>query len=106
VLKQQRKKPVLFPYIGSKWRMVETIEDLMPNHVHFVELFNGSGAVTLGKPYSEVQSFNDKDQDIMLSGYESPLYTEMLSHWRHFKFKTAPIWGWAKGLRPEPKFSG
>jgi DNA adenine methylase len=44
--------------------MVDMIVDLMPDHVHFVELFGGSGAITLGKPYSEVESFNDKDLDI------------------------------------------
>lgn len=59
-----RKKPVLFPYMGSKWRMVNRIVELMPDHTHFVDLFGGSGAMTLGKPYSQIESFNDKDLDI------------------------------------------
>lgn len=61
---QRERNAVLFPYVGSKWRLSDRIIGLLPDHTHFVDLFGGSGAVTLRKPPSKIESFNDNDSDI------------------------------------------
>lgn len=51
----------LFPYPGSKWRLMQYIITLLPPHEHFVSAFGGSGADILMKPRSRLESFNDRD---------------------------------------------
>lgn len=55
---------VLFQYPGGKSGQYERIRSIMPRHKCFVEAFGGSGAVTLNKPDSEVNVYNDLDSDI------------------------------------------
>jgi DNA adenine methylase len=54
----------LFQYPGGKSGQYDRIKAIMPDHICFVEAFGGSGAVTLNKPDSEVNVYNDLDSDI------------------------------------------
>lgn len=48
-----------FAYYGSKRRLAQHILQHIPPHRAFVELFGGSGAVTLAKAPSPIEVFND-----------------------------------------------
>ena len=56
------ERKALFPYPGSKWRMMPTILSLLPDHDHYVVPFGGSGTEILAKTPSKLESFNDKDE--------------------------------------------
>lgn len=62
ICQNARQLRSLFPYPGSKWRMMRTIIPLLPDHDHFVVPFGGSGAEILSKPRSRLESFNDVDE--------------------------------------------
>lgn len=54
----------LFPWVGSKWRLMPHLVPLMPDHKRYVSLFGGSAADILRKPRSKEEVFNDLDQDV------------------------------------------
>lgn len=52
-------------YPGSKWRMADTIINLMPEHSTYLEPFFGSGAVFFNKTKSTIETINDLDSRII-----------------------------------------
>jgi len=56
--------PGSFPLIGSKGSIAKKIIEMIPPHQCYVEPFGGSGAVLLTKPRSEVEVYNDINDDI------------------------------------------
>lgn len=54
----------LFPWVGSKWRMMPRLIPLMPHHKRYVSLFGGSAADILRKPRSKEEVYNDLDKDV------------------------------------------
>lgn len=54
-------KPISSPitWFGSKSRLVKNIVQYFPEHITYVDVFGGSGAVLLGKPPSKVEVYND-----------------------------------------------
>jgi len=60
-------KPVLkpFPYFGGKSALAPTLVSLLPQHMVYVEVFGGSGAVLFAKPPSKVEVFNDLDSGVV-----------------------------------------
>jgi len=53
-----------FNYFGGKSTWVDELEYYFPNHVHFVDVFCGSMAVTLNKIPSKLDTANDLDSSI------------------------------------------
>lgn len=60
-----KKKLIAFNYFGGKFTYVDEITQYFPTHNHFVDVFGGSMAVTLNKPYSQVDTYNDLNGDIV-----------------------------------------
>ena len=54
----------LFPWVGSKWRLMPHLVPMMPDHKRYVSLFGGSAADILRKPRSKEEVFNDLDSDV------------------------------------------
>lgn len=52
-------------YPGSKWRMANSIIDIMPKHETYVEPFFGSGAVFFNKPPAKIETINDMDSRVI-----------------------------------------
>lgn len=48
-----------FAYIGAKTKLLEWIYSFFPSHSTFVDVFGGTGVVTLNKVPSTVEIFND-----------------------------------------------
>lgn len=57
-------KPVL-RYPGSKWNIADWIVRHMPDHIHYLEPYFGSGAVLLCKPRSKIETVNDIDENVV-----------------------------------------
>jgi DNA adenine methylase len=55
----------LFQWPGGKGGQFERIKSLMPEHECFVESFGGSGVVTLNKRPSDVDVYNDLDNELV-----------------------------------------
>lgn len=51
-------------YFGGKSAMVADLVAMMPHHQMFVDVFGGGGSVTLGKPSSPVEIYNDINFDL------------------------------------------
>lgn len=51
-------------YPGSKWRLADSIVDMIPPHTTYLEPFFGSGAVLFSKDQSGVETINDLDQRV------------------------------------------
>jgi DNA adenine methylase len=52
-------------YIGGKAYMLDYIIPIIPKHELFVEVFGGAGHVSLSKPRSPFNIFNDKNSDLI-----------------------------------------
>jgi DNA adenine methylase len=50
---------------GNKYSMLDIILPLIPNHLIYVELFLGSGAVFFNKPKAKINILNDLDKNII-----------------------------------------
>lgn len=55
----------LMQYPGGKSGQFKRIQDMMPEHECFVEGFGGSGVITLNKEPSEVDVYNDLDEELV-----------------------------------------
>jgi len=59
------KKLIAFNYFGGKFSLADKLEKFFPQHVHFIDLFMGSMAVTLNKSTSPIETANDINGDIV-----------------------------------------
>ncbi len=59
------KKLIAFNYFGGKFSLADKLQPFFPKHVHFVDVFCGSMVVTLNKKYSEIDTANDINGDIV-----------------------------------------
>jgi DNA adenine methylase len=57
-------KPII-PWIGGKRRLAEQILPLFPDHVCYVEVFAGAGAIYFAKPPSECEVLNDINGELV-----------------------------------------
>lgn len=64
---QTNYKPLNSPikWVGGKSRLRKYIVPLIPSHTCFVDLFGGGGWVLFGKAPSEVEVFNDFDEELI-----------------------------------------
>ncbi|HTF80097.1 MAG TPA: DNA adenine methylase, partial [Cytophagales bacterium] len=58
-------KLIAFNYFGGKFSWVEQLIKHFPEHEHFVDMFCGSLAVTLNKPYSNIDTANDINSEVI-----------------------------------------
>src|SRR5258708_11308027 len=54
-----------FKWVGGKSRLRKHIIPLLPSHTCYVEPFAGAAWVLFGKPRSDVEVLNDKDEDLI-----------------------------------------
>jgi DNA adenine methylase len=54
-----------FPYYGGKTRYARQIAARIPAHRRYVEAFGGGASVLLNKPRSEIEVFNDADENLV-----------------------------------------
>ncbi|MEY5060927.1 MAG: hypothetical protein RIS45_848 [Planctomycetota bacterium] len=55
----------LVRYLGGKWRIAPWIIEKLPDHRVYVEPFGGAGSVLFRKKRSEVEIYNDLDDEIV-----------------------------------------
>jgi len=53
------------PYPGNKAALLDIILENMPKHKHYVEPFCGGASVFFNKPKAELNTLNDKNEDIV-----------------------------------------
>ena len=54
-----------FPYYGGKTQYAKRLVARMPAHRRYVEAFGGGASVLLSKPRSEIEVFNDGDENLI-----------------------------------------
>src|SRR3954471_8742303 len=54
-----------FKWVGGKSRLRKAIIPLLPEHTCYVEPFAGAAWVLFGKPPSDVEILNDKEQELI-----------------------------------------
>ena len=59
------QKLIAINYFGGKFTFVDQLEKYFPEHVHFVDLFAGSLAVTLNKKPSMIDTANDINGEVI-----------------------------------------
>lgn len=55
----------ILKYPGSKWRIADWIISQFPEHHSYLEPFFGSGAVLFNKPFSNIETVNDLDHNVV-----------------------------------------
>src|SRR5688572_10794860 len=58
-------KKAALRYFGSKWRLSDWIISYFVEHVAFIDVYGGSASITLHKPPSEIEVYNDIDGDVV-----------------------------------------
>lgn len=61
---QQVTRPAI-RYYGGKWNLAEWILSYFPPHQQYVELCGGAGSVLLQKPRSDLEIYNDLDNNVV-----------------------------------------
>lgn len=56
---------IAYPYLGAKNTVIGEIRQYFPRHKHFVDVFFGSGAVTLNKKSSPIETANDINGEVI-----------------------------------------
>lgn len=56
---------IAFSYFGSKYNRIDEMIPHMPEHQHYLEVFGGSAAFLLNKPKSNIETYNDLDNDVV-----------------------------------------
>lgn len=59
------KKLIAFNYFGAKFTLADKLYPFFPKHLHFIDLFCGSLAVTLNKPKSKIETVNDINESVI-----------------------------------------
>ena len=57
------KSPI--PWIGGKYRISKKIISCFPDHVVYVEIFGGGGSILFNKYRSEIEIYNDINNDLV-----------------------------------------
>ena len=57
------KSPI--PWIGGKYRISKKIISCFPDHVVYVEIFGGGGSILFNKYRSEIEIYNDINDDLV-----------------------------------------
>lgn len=60
-----KNKKIAINYFGGKFTWVDYLYSYFPDHIHFIDVFCGSMAVTLNKPYSEIDTANDINSEVV-----------------------------------------
>lgn len=76
-------KLIAFNYFGGKLTWTDWLYRNFPEHVHFIDVFGGSMAVTLNKKPSIINTYNDINGDVVnffrvLRDYPRELITQLL----------------------------
>ncbi|MGJ1424524.1 DNA adenine methylase [Sphingobacterium spiritivorum] len=58
-------KLIAFNYFGGKHTWCDSISAYFPEHIHFIDVFCGSMAITLNKPFSQIDTANDINGDVV-----------------------------------------
>lgn len=66
-----------FSYPGSKWRSLEKILPLLPNRKCFVDVFGGSGVISLNRKPCQLHVYNDRHSGLV-SFYRCVRDTKMM----------------------------
>lgn len=63
------KKIIAFNYFGGKFTFLDSLYQYFPQPIsnigHFVDVFGGSAVVTLNKPFSKIDTYNDINDDVV-----------------------------------------
>ena len=63
-LNKSVKRPILH-YLGGKWLLAKDVVKYFPPHRAYVEPFGGAANILLRKPISELEVWNDLDQNLL-----------------------------------------
>lgn len=58
-------KLIAFNYFGGKFTWVDWLYKYFPPHIHFLDVFGGSMAVSLNKPLSKINTYNDVNGEVV-----------------------------------------
>jgi DNA adenine methylase len=61
---EEKLRRAVLRYLGGKWRLAPWVIEHLPPHRIYVEPFGGAGSVLLRKPRSQVEVYNDLDEEI------------------------------------------
>jgi len=54
-----------FSYVGNKRQIVKSLNDLMPLTGRFIDVFGGSGIVTINRTHQKFEVFNDRNSGLI-----------------------------------------
>ncbi|WP_454880636.1 DNA adenine methylase [Sphingobacterium detergens] len=65
MMSHNSSKTIAFNYFGGKYTWCDEIFPYIVDHVHFNDVFCGSMAITLNKPFSQIDTANDINGDVV-----------------------------------------